>query len=88
MGLVGNLLGQAGGSILGGAIGGNQGRQAGQQIGGILGNFLPFKKGGKVPGKKGKPVKAIVHGGEYVLPASVKPTMAQKRAVAKLHKKK
>ena len=51
------------------------------------GAMLPFKKGGRVKGPKGKAVKAIVHGGEYVLPASVKPTKAQKAAVAKLHKK-
>lgn len=87
MGLIGNLLGQAGGSFLGNAIGGDQGGKAGQQIGGILGNFLPFKTGGRVPGKRGKPVKALVHGGEYVLPASVPPTAEQKKAVAKLHRK-
>ena len=85
MGIIGNLLGQAGGTFIGGKLGGSQGAQAGGQIGGILGNFLPFKKGGSVPGKKGKPVKAILHGGEYVLPAGVKPTKAQKKAVAKKH---
>ena len=85
MGIIGNLLGQAGGSAIGGAIGGSQGSKAGQSIGGILGDFLPFKNGGRVPGAKGKPVKAIVHGGEYVLPAGVKPTAAQKRAVARKH---
>ena len=86
MGLIGGLLGQAGGAFIGNAVGGSQGQQAGQQIGGILGNFLPFKKGGRVPGKKGKPVRALVHGGEYVLPAGVKPTKSQRMAVAKLHK--
>ena len=87
MGLIGGLLGQAGGALVGGKLGGSAGASAGQQIGGILGGFLPFKKGGRVPGKKGKPVKAMVHGGEYVLPASVKPTKAQIAAVNKLHKK-
>ena len=87
MGVAGTLLGAGLGNIAGNYFGGSQGGQAGQQIGSILGGFLPFKKGGKVPGPKGKAVKAIVHGGEYVLPAGVKPTMAQKKAVAKLHKK-
>ena len=45
--------------------------------------MLAFKKGGKVPGKKGKAKMAIVHGGEYVLPVGVKPTVGQKKAVAK-----
>lgn len=87
MGLIGGLLGQAGGALIGGKLGGSAGQAAGQQIGGVLGGFLPFKKGGRVPGKVGKPVKAIVHGGEYVLPAGVKPTAAQKKAVAKRHMK-
>ena len=50
--------------------------------------MLAFKKGGKVPGKKGKAKMAIVHGGEYVLPVGVKPTVGQKKAVAKRKAKK
>lgn len=96
MGLIGSQIGKIGGSALGGALGGKYGGSTGQKIGselgglagGLAGNFLPFKKGGKVPGPKGKAIKAVVHGGEYVLPAGVKPTKAQKAAVAKLHKKK
>jgi hypothetical protein len=80
---LGGILGGAGGSFFGGPTGG----AVGSLLGSELGKFLPFKKGGKVLGKKGKPVKAILHGGEYVLPAGVKPTKAQKMAVAKLHKK-
>lgn len=95
MGLLGSQLGSLAGGGIGGAIGqkygGSAGQKAGQEIGSVLGKvggaFLPFKKGGKVPGKVGAPRKAIVHGGEYVLPAGVKPTKAQKAAVAKLHKK-
>jgi hypothetical protein len=87
MGLAGNLIGGGLGHIAGNYFGGSKGAEAGQQIGSVLGGFLPFKKGGKVPGAKGKPVKAILHGGEFVLPSNVKPTMAQKKAVAKLHKK-
>lgn len=45
--------------------------------------LLPqLKTGGAVKGKKGRPVKAILHGGEYVLPANAKPTKAQKAIVA------
>jgi hypothetical protein len=45
--------------------------------------MLPFKKGGRV--KKTGP--ALVHKGEFVLPASVKPTKSQLAKVAKLHMK-
>jgi hypothetical protein len=85
MGFFGNLGGRILGSGVDHVLGGNG--QVGNSIGGALGNFLPFKKGGRVPGKKGQPRKAIVHGGEYVLPASVKPTMAQKKKVAELKKR-
>lgn len=65
---------------------------AARNIGGALGEValpaagaaLGFKNGGKVPGKKGKAVKATVHGGEYVLPVGVKPTKTQMKAVATL----
>ncbi len=80
---LGGLLGGAAGTYFGGGTGGAIGSLLGREAG----KFLPFKKGGKVPGKVGKPVKTLLHGGEYVLPASVKPTKAQKMAVAKLHKK-
>ena len=50
--------------------------------------LLAFKKGGKVPGKKGKGKLAVVHGGEYILPVGVKPTKSQKSAVAKRKAKK
>jgi hypothetical protein len=62
--------------------------EIGSLLGGVAGSFLPFKKGGKVPGKKGKPLKAIVHGGEFVLPAGVKPTKTQLAKVKALNKKK
>ena len=45
--------------------------------------MLAFKNGGKVKGAKNRAKMAIVHGGEYVLPVGVKPTKAQKSAVAK-----
>jgi len=65
-------------------LGGKIGSSIGEALGDAAQAFLGFKKGGRVPGAKGKPVKAIVHGGEYVLPAGVKPTMAQKKAVKKM----
>ena len=61
----------------------------GSAAGGVAGGALePFKHGGRVKGKKGAPRKAIVHGGEYVLPVGVKPTAAQKKAVAQRKKGK
>jgi hypothetical protein len=64
MGLIGGLLGQAGGAFLGGAVGGSEGQKAGQQIGGVLGQFLPFKKGGMVEHTG----PALIHKGEMVVP--------------------
>ena len=79
------LFGGLGGGLIGGGLGSLIGQPAlGAGIGGMLGkSLLPFSTGGKVPGAKGRPVKAIVHGGEYVLPANAKPTKAQKAIVAK-----
>lgn len=49
-------------------------------IGGALGGFFsPVATGGGVK----KDTKVILHAGEYVLPRGVKPTMAQRKAVAK-----
>ena len=42
-----------------------------------------FKTGGVIKGKRGRPKKIIAHAGEYVLPLGVKPTVAQKKEVAK-----
>jgi len=39
--------------------------------GGLVGKLFGFAEGGLVPGAAGAAVPAIVHGGEYVLPASV-----------------
>jgi hypothetical protein len=64
MGLIGNLLGQAGGAVVGGYFGGNAGRSAGQSIGGTLGTLLPFKDGGKVAHTG----PALLHKGEMVVP--------------------
>ena len=84
MGFFGNLLGEVGGGLVGGLVGGDKGKAIGSNIGGELGGLIPFKKGGAV-GKRN--VKALLHAGEYVLPAGVKPTKAQKKAVADKKKK-
>lgn len=93
MGGLGAIIGQeAGGGLgrlignkIGGRRGGDSGANIGKAIGGMAGAAFPlFKKGGKV----NKTGLAIVHKGEYVLPANVKPTKAQKSKVAKLKAKK
>ena len=60
----------------------------GSQLGGAIGGLMPFKNGGKIPGKKGKPKLILAHGQEYILPANAKPTKAQKAIVAKNKKRK
>lgn len=75
---LGSLAGESLGKFTG--IGADKGLKIGDEIGGdILGTLIPFKKGGKV--KKTGPIYA--HKGEYVLPAGVKPTKAQLKAVSK-----
>ena len=82
MGAFGNIIGQG----LGRAFGSKFGKaNEGQHIGGMIGSALPgYKKGGKV----NKTGLALVHKGEYVLPAGVAPTKAQKVKVAKKKAKK
>lgn len=88
MGVIGAAVGSEGGSALGGLIGKRlggrggaaAGKNIGRAVGGLAGGAFPmFKKGGKV----NKTGLALVHKGEYVLPAGVKPTKAQKARVAK-----
>jgi hypothetical protein len=88
--MFGSLLGKALGGLAGRKLGkilGNEdlGRNIGEMAGGAGGGLLPFKKGGRVNGKRGKPVAIMAHAGEFVLPTSVKPTKAQVKAVNKLH---
>lgn len=82
MGLFGNILGRALGSI-GSALLPIKGIDGGE-VGGALGSLAPFKTGGRVP----RTGRALVHKGEYVLPANAKPTKAQKAIVAKNKAKK
>lgn len=55
-----------------------------QVAGDVAMGALLLKTGGRVPGKKNKAVRAIVHGGEYMLPVGVKPTKKQVEQVKKL----
>lgn len=81
--IIGKTLGGVAGGIAGGFVGGKKGKKIGAslgaQLGGEAGKLVPYKKGGKVP----KTGPALLHKGEFVLPAHVKPTKAQKSAVAK-----
>lgn len=84
MGLLGSQLGGIAGGALGQKYGGKTGGEIGKVLGTAAGAAFPyFKKGGKVT----KTGLAVVHKGEYVLPSGVKPTKAQKAAVAKKHRK-
>ena len=92
---IGSVLGNEIGSMAGkslGALAGKKGRRIGDKLGGVVGkiggtlggaSLIPFRTGGKVPGKKGKPVPAILHAGEFVLPHNAPPTKAQTAIVAK-----
>lgn len=86
MGLFGNLLGTIAGGIgskfmpLPGVDG--------AAIGGTVGGLLPFRKGGRIPGRRGKARLIVAHNGEFILPLGVAPTKAQKAAVARRRRKK
>lgn len=73
-------------------IGGDLGQIIGRGLGDagekLARGFLGFKKGGRVPGKRGTAKKAIVHSGEFILPIGIPPTKAQKAKVAKLKSRK
>ena len=84
-----NAAGKAAGGILGGA--------AAKSLMGYMSAAAPeaaeaapmllLKTGGRIPGSRNKPVPAILHGGEYILPANTKPTKGQKKVVARNRKK-
>lgn len=83
--MLGRGIGHLAGDVLGKTtgVGADRGGALGEEIGGnVLSKLIPFKKGGKV--KKTGPI--LAHKGEYVLPAGVKPTRAQLKAVAKKKK--
>ena len=80
MGMFGKILGTIAGG-LGSAFMPLPGVD-GAKIGGEIGGLVPFKTGGLVKGKKGRPVLIRAHGGEFVLPTNAKPTKAQRAIVA------
>ena len=85
MGFFGSLIG----GEIGKLVGGKKHSGLGSTLGTIAGDFLPFETGGAVKVAKGKKTqKALLHKGEYVLPANAKPTKAQKAIVAKNKKDK
>jgi hypothetical protein len=72
----------------GGAAGAVLGKAAGTALLEAAPALLAFKTGGRVPGKKGKSLKVILHSGEYVLPLNSKPTKKQIAVVRKNKSKK
>ena len=72
----------------GGAAGAVLGKAAGTALLDAAPALLAFKTGGRVPGKKGKALKILAHGGEYVLPMNVKATKKQIAVVRKNTSKK
>ena len=87
MGMLGSAVGSFAGGKIGRQIAGKTGHAIGRVIGGVAGGLLPYKTGGMVKGKRGKPVQILAHGAEYILPVGVKPTKHQKAQVAKRKKK-
>ena len=84
MGFFGDIFARPVGTALGGLAGGLVGqRDLGSKIGGDLAgglsHLIPFKTGGHVR----KTGAALVHKGEFVLPAGVRPTKTQLKAVAR-----
>jgi hypothetical protein len=95
MGPIGATLGTALGNIAGTYIGKKLGDDykgqtalIGSSLGGLAGSLLPFKNGGKIPGKKGKPIIILAHGQEWVLPNGVSPTKEQISSIEKRKKQK
>jgi len=54
----------------------------------VLGKVFNFKTGGKVPGKKGKAVVAVVHAGERVLTPEQNKMYEKKMKASKVKKSK
>ena len=80
-----NAAGKAAGGILGGAAAKSilsYATSAAPEVAEAAPLVL-LKVGGRVPGGRNKPVPAILHGSEYILPANAKPTKAQKAIVAR-----
>jgi hypothetical protein len=95
MGPIGATLGKSIGDMAGTYIGKKLGDDykgqtalIGSTLGGFAGSLLPFKNGGLIPGKKGKPKIILAHSGEYILPNGVNPTKKQISSIEKRKKTK
>lgn len=97
---IGKNIQQVGGGLtksLGKGLGGILGVAAGKSLLSSLTAAAPeiaeaaplllLKRGGRVPGRRNKPVLFVGHGSEYILPANAKPTKKQKSIVASNKKK-
>ena len=92
MGPIGTAIGHMAGTYIGKKYLGDdyktQTALIGSTLGGLGGALLPFKNGGKIPGKKGKPKIILAHSGEWVLPTDIKPTKEQRSLIEKRKKQK
>jgi outer membrane lipoprotein SlyB len=90
--IIGKNLGEMTGSYFGKKIGNdykNNLSNIGGAIGGLAGaSLLSFQNGGKIPGKKGKPIIIEAHSGEYILPINIPPNKQQKSLIEKRKRKK
>ena len=88
---LGTALGNMAGTYIGKKLGDDyKGQSAiiGSTLGGLGGALLPFKNGGKIPGKKGKPKIILAHSGEFILPVDIPPSKEQKSLIEKRKRKK
>jgi len=91
MGKASQAIGEIGGKLLfrhgfGGRL--REFENQGSAITGVIGKHLSeYKLGGRVKGKLNKPVEAILHGQEYVVPAKIKIGKRILREVKKRNKK-
>ena len=96
MGPIGATLGKSIGDMAGTYIGKKylgddyKGQTAliGSSLGGLAGSLLPFKNGGKIPGKKNSPKIILAHSGEFILPTDISPTKHQRSLIEKRKKQK
>ena len=89
MGVLGGIIGGGIGDLLGGVVGKAIGQEdlvkelgssGGAMVGGTL---IPFENGGYVVNT----TPALLHAGEFVLPANARPTLEQKKIVENNKKK-
>ena len=88
MGPIGTALGHMAGTYIGKKYLDDDYKTQTALIGSTLGSLLPFKNGGLIPGKKGKPKIILAHSGEFILPTDIKPTKEQRSLIEKRKKQK